>query len=224
MFFLEKPPAVAVSAVVPLMARANEKGLSLFAAWHSRYAAAVETARKLLSDRVLHSVEIIWREDVRVWHPGQPWIFEHGGMGVFDPGINALSILTHVLPSPVFLEAARLDIPQNVAMPIGAELNMSDETGLPIRADFFFLQTGPQTWDIRFDTDKGRMVLSSGGARLSIDGETLTAGEDHEYSALYARFRDLVASGQSDVDLAPLQLVADAFMLGRQRRVEPFFE
>ena len=28
--------------------------------------------------------------------------------------------------------------------------------------------------------------------------------------------------GESDVDLAPLQLVADAFMLGRRRTVEPF--
>ncbi len=40
--------------------------------------------------------------------------------------------------------------------------------------------------------------------------------------ALYRRFRELAASGGSDVDLAPLQLVADAFLLGRRRTVEPF--
>ena len=28
--------------------------------------------------------------------------------------------------------------------------------------------------------------------------------------------------GETDVDLAPFQLVADAFMLGRRRTVEPF--
>ncbi len=37
------------------------------------------------------------KEDVRRWHPGQDWIWEAGGFGVFDPGINALSILTEVL-------------------------------------------------------------------------------------------------------------------------------
>jgi D-galactose 1-dehydrogenase len=42
---------------------------------------------------------ITWREDVRKWHPGQDWVFEPGGMGVFDPGINALSILTISCPS-----------------------------------------------------------------------------------------------------------------------------
>ena len=29
-------------------------------------------------------------------------------------------------------------------------------------------------------------------------------------------------AGESDVDLAPFQLVADAFLLGRRRTVEPF--
>ena len=29
-------------------------------------------------------------------------------------------------------------------------------------------------------------------------------------------------TGEIDVDLAPLQLVADAFLLGRRRTVEPF--
>jgi D-galactose 1-dehydrogenase len=47
-------------------------------------------------------VNVIWREDVRVWHPGQDWIWQPGGLGVFDPGINALSIITHILPARSF--------------------------------------------------------------------------------------------------------------------------
>ena len=33
---------------------------------------------------------------------------------------------------------------------------------------------------------------------------------------------DLVQSGSSDVDLAPLALVADAFLLGRRQETAPF--
>ena len=31
---------------------------------------------------------------------GQDWIWQQGGFGVFDPGINALSILTRIMPEP----------------------------------------------------------------------------------------------------------------------------
>jgi hypothetical protein len=54
----------------------------------------------------IYTVRIEWREDVRVWHPGQTWIWEPGGFGVSDPGINALSVATRILPRPFFLTNA----------------------------------------------------------------------------------------------------------------------
>jgi D-galactose 1-dehydrogenase len=45
-----------------------------------------------------------------------------------------------------------------------------------------------------------------------------------EYRGIYRRFVELIASRVSDVDLSPLVHVADAFMLGRRREVEPFVE
>ena len=96
--FLEKPPGATLAEVVALRDRADRVGVTLFAAWHSRFAAGVAPARAWLSERQIKNVSIVWREDVRVWHPGQAWIWEPGGLGVFDPGINALSILTHILP------------------------------------------------------------------------------------------------------------------------------
>ena len=68
--------------------------------------------------------------------------------------------------------------------------------------------------------DGGILVLSQGGARLSIDGAPTLAAEDREYRNLYARFARLIAEGRSDVDLAPLTHVADAFLLGRRIEVE----
>ena len=221
---LEKPPGATVSELTPLIAEARQTGHTLFATWHSRFAPAVEAARAFLASRQIRSVVVEWKEDVRVWHPGQAWIWEPGGFGVFDPGINALAILTRILPRPFFLTEAELSYPGNRATPIAANLAFSDGTGLPILAEFDWRQTGPQTWDIRVETDAGRLTLSFGGSRLVHDGQTLVDEEQAEYRGIYQRFVELITSRVSDVDLSPLVHVADAFMLGRRREVEPFIE
>ena len=221
---LEKPPGNSVSELDPLIAMADRAGRTLFATWHSRFAPAVEPAREWLASRRIASVHIGWKEDVRVWHPGQGWIWEPGGLGVFDPGINALSILTRILPQPVFVTAAELAFPANRAAPIAANLTLADAAGLPITAEFDFRQTGPQSWDIVVATDAGRMTLSGGGARMDVDGETVAETPEAEYRGLYHRFVELAETGASDVDLTPLRLVADAFMLGKRNVVEPFLD
>src|SRR5689334_2035340 len=82
---LEKPPGVTVSEVLALAALAAAKRVALFASWHSRHAPAVEPARAWLRERSIKSAAVTWKEDVRVWHPGQKWIWKAGGLGVFDP-------------------------------------------------------------------------------------------------------------------------------------------
>jgi len=221
---LEKPPGATISELDPLIAAARQTGRTLFATWHSRFAPAVEPAREFLAARQIKSVVVEWKEDVRVWHPRQAWIWEPGGFGVFDPGINALSILTRILPRPFFLTRAELSFPRNCAAPIAADLVFSDQASTPIRAEFDWRQTGPQTWDIRVETDAGRLTLSSGGSRLVHDERILVDEKKAAYRGIYRRFVELIASGASDVDLSPLVHVADAFMLGRRRDVEPFVE
>ncbi len=221
---LEKPPGTGVAELDPLIAMAADAKRTLFATWHSRYAPAVEPAREWLAARRSLSVHINWKEDVRVWHPGQRWIWEPGGLGVFDPGINALSILTRILPKPVFVTAAELAFPSNCQAPIAANLTLSDIGGLPIAAEFDFRQTGPQSWDILVETEQSRMTLSGGGRRMAVDGKMLAEAPDQEYRELYRRFVKLAATGASDVDLSPLRLVADAFLLGKRTLVEPFVD
>jgi D-galactose 1-dehydrogenase len=221
---LEKPPGATVSELGPLVAAARQTGRTLFATWHSRFAPAVEPARAFLANRRIKSVVVEWKEDVRVWHPRQAWIWEAGGFGVLDPGINALSIMTNILPRPFFLTRSELSFPRNRAAPIAADLSFSDDTGVPIHVEFDWRQTGPQTWDIRVETDAGRLVLSSGGSRLVHDDRILVDEKQAEYRGIYRRFVELIGNGASDVDLSPLAHVADAFMLGRRRDVDPFIE
>ena|SRR5688572_3374220 len=225
---LEKPPGATISEVHQLIAHAQTARRTLFATWHSRYAAGVETARAWLATRTITSVSVSWREDIRVWHPGQDWILDAGGFGVFDPGINALSILTHILPSPFALRSARLDVPSNRQSPIAADLHFALKgSGAPIHAGFDFLQTGPQTWDIVVETEAGRLELQRGGADCFIDGRAVEKDSEAdtlhgEYAGLYRRFAALIRANESDTDLAPLVHVADAFLLGQRVVTAPF--
>ena len=219
--FLEKPPGATLAEVAALEEQAGASGLTLFAGWHSRYAAGVEPARAWLAERRIERVSIIWREDVRVWHPGQAWIWEPGGLGVFDPGINALSIATRILPRAFFLRSAVLSTPSNRAAPIAAEMTFTDTAGVEIAMDLDWRQTGPQSWDIVVETDAGTLKLANGGAVLELPSGVERA-EDREYAGLYAHFAALIQSGRSDVDTAPLRLVADAFLLGHRKTVEAF--
>jgi D-galactose 1-dehydrogenase len=217
---LEKPPGATLAEVHALQAVAAARGLTLYATWHSRMAQAVAAAKTWLRGKTLTRAHITWREDVRKWHPGQDWVFEPGGMGVFDPGINALSILTEILPAPVHLKSAELDFPANRHTPIAARLQFSDG----VTADFDWRQEGPQTWDIEVETLDGTLALRMGGNVLEIDGKPV-AGESSimgEYPALYARMAELVRNGESEVDLSPMIHVADAMTLGRRNVVEPF--
>ena len=219
---LEKPPGATLSEVYALEALAKEKGLTLFATWHSRAAAAVEPARTLLAKRKIRSVAVEWKEDVRHWHPGQAWIWEPGGLGVFDPGINALSIVTRILPEKFHLTRSDLTFPANRAAPIAANLAFETDGGVPVSAEFDWRQTGPQTWDIRVETDEGPVVLTHGGSRLVVDGVQRIVEEDREYRTLYRDFVALVADRRSDADFSPLVHVADAFMLGRRIQTDAF--
>ncbi|MER8390136.1 Gfo/Idh/MocA family oxidoreductase [Mesorhizobium sp. M0166] len=221
--FLEKPPGATVSEVEDLKALAAANGVCLFASWHSRYAPAVEAARTFLGSTTIRSAAINWKEDVRRWHPNQEWIWAPGGFGVFDPGINALSIATHILP-PMFISSAELDFPENRAAPIAAHIAFRTSNGLPVTMELDWRQTGPQSWDILADTEAGSMVLSGGGSKLAIDGRVVHEEPEAEYPMLYKRFAEIVRAGTSDVDLAPLQHVADAFMLGKRNVVEAFFD
>ncbi|WP_316714646.1 MULTISPECIES: Gfo/Idh/MocA family protein [unclassified Sphingosinithalassobacter] len=219
---IEKPPAATVSEAETFAKMAADAGRILYATWHSREAAGVEPARKWLEGCTIRRVEVNWKEDVRVWHPGQDWIWEPG-IGVFDPGINALSVLTHILPEPLLLQSAELRFPSNKPAPIAADLAF-DHAGTPVEVFFDFDQRGPQTWDIDVETDDGHLKLSLGASKLAIDGEPVDVGDETEYGRLYRHFAELLERRTSDVDLRPFHHVADAFLLGRRKTVGPFEE
>ena len=213
---LEKPPSATPAEIAALAGHAERLGLSLFTAWHSLFSDGVDRAREILAARGATGMRIVWKEDVRKFHPGVDWFWQPGGMGVFDAGINALSIAVHAMPEPLFVREATLMIPEAAHTPVAASLRLAT----PSRSEGFGVELDwnqrDETWSIGWTLeDGGRLELSRGGAALAVDGESVVSGTDREYPRLYARFRDLVAAGRSEVEIRPLQLVADAFLLGR---------
>lgn len=217
---VEKPPTATLSALPPLAALARERRKSLFAAWHSREAGAVGPARAWLATRRVTGFTIRWHEDIRRWHPGQDWLLAAGGFGVFDPGINALSTITAILPRPVAMRRAILHVPDNRAGPIAAHCDLTSDDAAG-RMSLDFLEAENSCWTITVSTDHGDLRISEGGAALEVEG-TRTVFADEEYSRLYERFARLIEQGACDVDEAPSTLVADAFTVGERRPVPAF--
>ena len=220
---LEKPPTAGLAEVADLACLADAQSVSLYATWHARHHPAVDAAARALAGKRIASMEIIWHEDVHKWHPGQDWIWQPGGFGVFDPGINALSIATRIFPGSLFVREAELSIPENAQTPIAAEVAFaSPEAGGALRASLDWRRSQGETWTITVRTSDGmELLLEDGGSKLFIDGERLADEGPGEYPDIYRQFVDLIDERKSDVDVAPLRLVADCLLVGRRTSVDP---
>lgn len=220
---LEKPPAATVTEAVALLAEAGRRGVTVFAAWHSMFSAAVPRLREVLAARGVAGMRIVWKEDVAKWHPGAGWFWDPGGMGVFDPAINAFSIIVATMPEPLFVTGSHFEFEPGAHAPVRATLAFAT----PARRDGFsaeldFRWPDGEAWTIAWTlADGGTALLERGGARLAIDGTTAVDAADEEYPALYARFAELVRDGRSELETRPLLLAAEAFMIARSERTQP---
>jgi D-galactose 1-dehydrogenase len=218
---MEKPPAATLSEVAAIEAAARPDR-TVYGSWHSRHAPMVAEAQAWLAGRMIRSGRLVWREDAHRWHPGQYWLWQPGGLGVFDPTINAFSILTAITDAPWSITRAAFQIPANLHTPISAQLEMR-VGGAPVDADLHFHDDDTPEWTITLETtDGGTLVLRNGGATLSIDGGERCQEGKAEYPSVYAHFAALIAQGRSEIDARPLRLVADAFLLARTTMAEPF--
>ena len=223
---MEKPPTTTISELDDLVAHARRLDRVLYQTWHSQYNAAVDRTKAILAEQGVVSARIDWRESVRKWHPGQDWVWEPGGFGVCDPGINALSIFTKVMPFPVFVEASKLTFPANRQTPVDVEITFkSGQAHKPkLSAGFNWLEESGEIWTIRFETGTGDVLKLEGGGRvLRINDAVVLQHGDGEYAAMYEHFADLLDKHESDVDAAPLRLMSDVFLMGA-RETGPAFE
>lgn len=214
---MEKPPTTTIAELDDLIAHAKRLDRVLYQTWHSQYNAAVDRAKALLAEQGVTAARIDWRESVRKWHPGQDWVWEPGGFGVCDPGINAFSIFTKVMPYPVFVEASTLTFPANRQTPIDVAITFkSAQAHKPkLSAGFNWLEESGEIWTIRFETGTGDVIkLEGGGRTLKVNGAVVLQHGDGEYAAMYDHFADLLDRHESDVDTTPFRLMSDVFLIG----------
>ncbi len=222
---IEKPPTPTIGEMVAMIDHAKKKKRVLYATWHSRYNKAVDEAKRHLKGKFVNFMRVTWKEDVNKWHPGQDWIAQPGGFGVFDPGINALSIVTKILPEPVYVQFSQIEVPENWSTPIGVNIVFKRGDGMPVdmSAVFDWRQRGEQIWDIDIKTKDGMvMKLSKGGSVLHINGKLVMEAKLEEYEMIYAKFARLLNARKSETDYSPLQLECDAFMLAKPVVVKKF--
>ena len=220
---LEKPPTATLGEIEELRRLAEARQVTLFTTWHAQHNPAVTAAAALLEGQRIAEMRITWHESVHKWHPGQQWIFEAGGFGVFDPAINAFSIATSIFPGSLFVREAELRVPENAQTPVAAEIGMESPTcDGPIRCSLDFLKQDGEEWTIAIRTAAGQQVeLREGGKRLFVDGQEQAAEGPGEYPDLYRSFADLIDCRQSLVDVEPLRLVADCLLVGERTEVAP---
>lgn len=219
---LEKPPCATLSEVEDLACLAEAKQRTLYATWHARQNPAVAAAAKALAGKRIASMAIRWHEDVRKWHPGQTWIWQAGGFGIFDPGINAFSIATRIFPGGLFVDDAALSFPEGSQTPIAAEISFTSPVADgPLTGSLDWRKPEGEEWTIDIRTTDGEQVLlTEGGARLAIDGATQEIASPSEYPEIYKRFAKLIDERRSDVDVRPLRLVADCLLVGSREEVD----
>lgn len=215
---MEKPPTVTLGEAEDLARRSAQRGVSLMASWHSRHNPAVARAADILANRQISSMTILWREDVEKWHPGQDWIWKPGGFGVFDPGINAFSIVTAIFPGELFVRSALLSFRDSSSTPIAADIRLaSPSIDGEFRCDFDWRGSVQEEWTIAIATDAGDVVLKAGGSELLVDGAAVELPGQGEYPGIYDDFVALIEAGRSSVDLRPLRLVADCLLVGERQ-------
>lgn len=218
---LEKPPTLTRSQAQVLADMARERGRVVFAAWHSVYAAAVEPLRTLLRDEDPVGISVRWKENADKWHPGADWLWQPGALGVFDAGINALSILCAVGAESVLYRHADLQFFDEQQAPARAFLSLEGgRTGCPIDVELDWRHDpSHEIWTIEWTLSDGEVItLGQGGASLTRRDGDVPLGASREYAGVYRHFEQLIASGESCLDLRPLDLVTEALAFGTRAR------
>lgn len=220
---LEKPPTAGLAQINDLACLAEAKQVTLYTTWHAQHHSTVEAAANALAGKRIKSMQILWHEDVEKWHPGQKWIWEPGGFGVFDPGINAFSIATRIFPGGLFVESAELSVPENAQTPIAADVTFtSPQADGPLTASLDWRRTTGEEWTITIETSDGTTVrLTDGGSKLIFNDEKRADDGPGEYPDIYRMFADLIDKRGGHVDVAPFRLVADCMLVGSRTTVEP---
>ena len=128
------------------------------------------------------------------------------------------SMTTRLADEEGFVTDAALAYRGDAQTPIAAELVLASPAASgPLSCSLDWRRTEGELWTISIESTDGlKLDLLDGGSRLEIDGLAQEAKGIGEYPDIYRRFAELIARRESEIDLAPLRMVADALLVGRR--------
>lgn len=228
---VEKPPALTVEECRDMIKLANEKGKVLFMAFHARYNLAVEEARQELEGKNVTGVNIKYAEYALNYHHPDGWIFNPeiaGGGVLMDSGINALSIVTEVLPKIEFEPSnVHFEQTENFKVETGAEVDLRfDESGKG-HISMDWMHEGPEIRQVAFSTDTGdryvvdivkNQLIKNDVAIYEVGDDSKEMVDQHsEYRRVYEDFACHIAQGNSLTSIKELAFIKKAYEIGNQK-------
>ncbi|MBA2303185.1 MAG: hypothetical protein H0W08_11185 [Acidobacteria bacterium] len=149
------------------------------------------------------------------FHATDSWVYDRGVL--WDSGINAISILTALLPSPERMKvvAATAVVPPGATSESRAMLDIAlgNATGrLSFRSDW----TGPEARAISVSTDGCNVHIDITRDALVVDGTTRqsnTGGMAGEYERMFAEFAKRLHTRESLARPMEIALIEDAHRL-----------
>jgi D-galactose 1-dehydrogenase len=230
--FVEKPPTQTTGEAEKLGRLSGEVRKVLFFGYHAQYNSSVRRARNMLAQQSVQAVEAEFCEDVLQFHSPGSWVFKQGVLR--DSGINALSILTAVLPGHDDWRVTAADFkPSGEA---GADRKARIELSLGGQAKGLVLldweHHGKETRTLTFRTSGGTLTIDIAADRMYQNGVPLDPMPDpapeadgfhREYQAMLRDFAASLRSGHSSCGTTEVRLVEEAYRSARTKFVQSTF-
>tara|TARA_B100001057_G_C22861315_1_gene954597 strand:+ start:1090 stop:2019 length:930 start_codon:yes stop_codon:yes gene_type:complete len=222
--FLEKPPCKSLKECKNLIKSARLSSVTLFAGWHSKYALMISKAKNWIDTYGYDYFEINWKENVNKWHPNQNWITKKNGFGVFDSGMNALSILYELTNNDFFADNVEFYKPMNWDSPIAVKFNLGVKDKICGEANFDFRASEIESWEIKFFSGKNKLFLLNGGQSMFVNNISIKdeGKKLSEYENMYEHFRDTILRKETNFDTRPLNLVEKLYEKANWHEIEEF--
>ena len=213
---VEKPPTDTVSQSRELIAFNNAAGKVLYFAFHARYNRAVRLAREKLAGKRIKKFSVLYREDVSRYHRPGSWVFKEGVLK--DSGINAVSVLTYILPNPSTLQVveSKLFIPDPRLGETRATVVLSWEDRAIGQIDLDWHYTGQEVRNVTVETDDREYRIDIANdlfyenGRQLLDPPTIRETLRREYERMLTDFAACLAGGISSCSTVELGLIEEA--------------
>ena len=236
---VEKPPALTVAQCEEMSVCANQRGKVLFMSFHARYNPCVEAAKMELVDKNIEGIDIQYSEYAPNYHATSGWVFNPeiaGGGVLIDSGINALSVVTYVLPdwTSFFVRDAKFKKAGGFKVETEAHVGFSFGSKGSGTLSMDWMNKGPEIRQVTFTADGDTYVVDivknifskNGEVRMIVDAsreivdqqseykQSLNSSLSSEYRGVYRDFARHLAQGKPLISIKELAFIQEAYRLG----------